>query len=51
MPRQDRNHIKISKTQEKRLTGSNSDGIPSSTDFKFFELNDNPYFRGYNYLV
>ena len=42
MSRQYRNHIKIYKTQNKRLTGATSNGITSSTDIKFFELNDIP---------
>lgn len=43
MSRRYRNHIKIYKTQNKRLTRATSNGIPSPTDIKFFELNDIPY--------
>ena len=42
MSRRYRNHIKIYKTQNKRLTRATSNGIPSPTDIKFFELNDIP---------
>jgi hypothetical protein len=36
---------KVYKTQEKRQRRATSDSIPSPTDIKLFELNDNPYYR------